>query len=60
MIPRNYRVEEALADAEEGDYTVMNKLLHVLSNPYAYSDNQSEYAKLPQKSCGSYRTYCGT
>ena len=60
VIPRNYRVEEALSAAEEGDYTVMNKLLNVLSNPYAYSDNQSEYEKLPPKSCGSYRTYCGT
>ncbi|MFC7320599.1 protein adenylyltransferase SelO [Halobacillus campisalis] len=61
VIPRNHRVEEALeAAVENEDYQVMNSLLQVLSNPYAYSPEQEEYAVMPEESCGPYRTYCGT
>lgn len=60
VIPRNHRVEEALeAAVEKEDYSVMNRLLHVLSNPYEHSDEQFEYATLP-KSTTPYRTFCGT
>lgn len=59
VIPRNHRVEEALAASENGDLTVMEKLLGVLENPYAYSPDQEEYAELPQNDC-TYRTFCGT
>ncbi len=59
VIPRNHRVEEALkASVENGDYSVMRRLLHVLSEPYAYSPEQVEYATIPSN-C-SYRTFCGT
>lgn len=61
VIPRNYRVEEALeAAASCGDYSVMTRLLDVLANPYAYSPEQAEYASLPPASPRPYRTYCGT
>lgn len=61
IIPRNHRVEEALeAAAKEGDYTVMNRLLNVLSNPYAYSPEQEDYSTLPEPSACTYRTFCGT
>lgn len=60
VIPRNHRVEEALEAAEnEGDYSVMNELLNVLSNPYAHSPEQAEYAIVPELS-RPYRTFCGT
>lgn len=60
VIPRNHRVEEALEAAEnEGDYSVMNELLNVLSNPYAHSQEQAEYAIVPERS-RPYRTFCGT
>lgn len=60
IIPRNHRVEEALEAANKGDYSVMEKLLDVLSNPYEHSKKQDEYSTLPpQSSCG-YRTFCGT
>lgn len=37
VIPRNHRVEEALeAAVERGDYSVMDRLLDVLSRPYAH------------------------
>ncbi|MBP1311597.1 uncharacterized protein YdiU (UPF0061 family) [Paenibacillus sp. 1182] len=61
IIPRNHRVEEALeAAVEREDYHVMEHLLEVLSNPYAYSDEQAIYSTLPEKSNCSYRTFCGT
>ncbi|CAH0119741.1 Protein adenylyltransferase SelO [Paenibacillus sp. CECT 9249] len=61
LIPRNHRVEEALeAAAERGDYSVMERLLHVLSNPYAHSPEQAEYSAPPAPSNRPYRTFCGT
>lgn len=60
VIPRNHRVEEALEAAEKGDYSVMDKLLDVLINPFEYSKDQEEYAKLPKPSSCKYKTYCGT
>ncbi|MCO7175217.1 YdiU family protein [Sporolactobacillus kofuensis] len=60
LIPRNYRVEEALkAAVEQGDDSVMKRLLAVLSSPYAYSAEQNEYATLPV-STRPYQTFCGT
>ena len=61
VIPRNHRVEAALESAvKRGDYSVMENLLAVLTNPYAYSPEQAEYAVLPAPSARPYRTYCGT
>ncbi|MCM3693935.1 protein adenylyltransferase SelO [Neobacillus niacini] len=60
VIPRNHRVEEALEAANNGDYSVMEGLLEALSNPYAYSSEQMEYAALPAASPRPYRTFCGT
>lgn len=61
VIPRNHRVEEALEAAwKEGDYTVMERLLAVLSDPYAYTPEQVEYTTLPAESACPYQTFCGT
>ncbi|MBM7702956.1 protein adenylyltransferase SelO [Metabacillus iocasae] len=61
VIPRNHRVEEALEAAENGDRTVMEKLLNVLSNPYAHTPEQEEYTTPPDPAyCSSYQTFCGT
>lgn len=60
VIPRNYRVEEALeAAVEKGDYSVMERLLDVLSTPYSHTTEQNEYCTVPT-STTPYRTYCGT
>ena len=60
VIPRNHRVEEALkAAVEKGDYSVMERLLEVLSHPYAHTSEQEEYSTVPE-SCGPYQTFCGT
>ena len=60
IIPRNHRVEEALeAAVEQGDYSVMEKFLNVLENPYAYTDEQEKFAT-PPVSTVPYQTFCGT
>ncbi|AJY73467.1 protein adenylyltransferase SelO [Paenibacillus beijingensis] len=61
VIPRNHRVEDALeAAVEQGDYSVMERLLVALSSPFAHSPEQAEYATLPEPATRPYRTFCGT
>ena len=61
IIPRNHRVEEALeAAVKDGDYSVMEKLLQALANPYEYSQEQADYCMPPAPSNRPYRTFCGT
>jgi uncharacterized protein YdiU (UPF0061 family) len=61
IIPRNHRVEEALeAAVKNGDYSVMERLLGVLSKPYEHLPEQAEYTTLPELTGCSYRTFCGT
>ncbi|MBM7579395.1 protein adenylyltransferase SelO [Jeotgalibacillus terrae] len=61
VIPRNHRVEEAISAAvERDDLSVMHKLLNVLKDPYAYSDEQTPYCEGPDSDAGPYRTFCGT
>ena len=60
IIPRNHRVEEALeAAVTNGDFSVMEKLLEALSNPYAYSTDQEEYCIPPAPTNRPYRTFVG-
>ncbi|ALC83087.1 hypothetical protein AM592_17035 [Bacillus gobiensis] len=60
VIPWNHRVEEALeAAVEQGDYSVMERLLDVLSNPCAHSIEQAEHCTVPE-SATPYQTFCGT
>jgi uncharacterized protein YdiU (UPF0061 family) len=61
VIPRNHRVEAALeAAVERDDFSVMEKLLDILSAPHAYVPEQDEYTSLPEPSSRPYRTFCGT
>jgi uncharacterized protein YdiU (UPF0061 family) len=61
VIPRNHRVEEALeAAVQRDDYSVMERLLDILADPYAHSKEQKEYTTLPPETPGSYQTFCGT
>lgn len=61
IIPRNHRVEEALASAvSQADYTVLERLLSVLSTPFAYSPEQVDYVNPADPTACSYRTFCGT
>ena len=59
FIPRNHKVEEALAAAsEEDDLGVMERLLAVLAKPYDHTRYLPEFGE-PSPS-GSYQTFCGT
>lgn len=60
IIPRNHRVEEALAAANEGDLSKMHKLLDALKNPYRYTPEQEEFSTLPAPELCHYKTFCGT
>ncbi|WP_440676070.1 protein adenylyltransferase SelO [Candidatus Pelagibacter sp. HIMB1593] len=60
IIPRNQKVEEALADADKGNLETMNKLLKVLSNPYSDQKNIIEFQKPAPIGNEKYQTFCGT
>ena len=60
VIPRNQKVEEALADADKGNLETMNKLLKVLSNPYSDQENIIEFQKPTPTGNEKYQTFCGT
>lgn len=61
VIPRNHRVEEALdAAVNQGDYSLMERLLKALSATYEHSPEQEDCYTLPSPSTHPYRTFCGT
>lgn len=60
IIPRNHRVAEAIAAAEDGDYTVFEKLLSAIEKPYVSRPEFAEYEKGPQPEEKVLRTFCGT
>jgi uncharacterized protein YdiU (UPF0061 family) len=60
VIPRNHRVEEALAAAVAGDLSVMHRLLDALARPYEEASANEAYRGAPLPGSGPYRTFCGT
>jgi uncharacterized protein YdiU (UPF0061 family) len=62
VIPRNHRVEEALAAASnEGDLAPFERLLDALRRPYDEADELAPYAEpAPAAVTACYRTFCGT
>jgi uncharacterized protein YdiU (UPF0061 family) len=60
VIPRNHKVEEALAAANNGDLEVMNKLLIVLKKPYDNQINIIDFQSSAPLSNEKYQTFCGT
>lgn len=61
IIPRNHNVEEALkAATEEGNFSVMNNLLSVLSEPFKETAQNTKYRLPPPAGSGVYKTFCGT
>lgn len=60
VIPRNHRVEEALAAAEDSDdLTPLHRLLEALASPYETRSDRAAYREPPADERG-YRTFCGT
>jgi uncharacterized protein YdiU (UPF0061 family) len=62
VIPRNHRVEEALAAASEhGDLTLLERLLAALRRPYDEDPALARYAEpAPSQVSAGYQTFCGT
>ena len=60
VIPRNHKVEEALAEADQGNFEKINKLNIILNKPYSSQENIKDY-QIPSKiSNEKYKTFCGT
>ena len=60
VIPRNHKVEEALAEADKGNLDKMKNLLAILKNPYDNQNNIGEYQAPAPSSNEKYQTFCGT
>ena len=60
VIPRNHLVEQALSAAQQGDISVMERLLDVLRSPYACRNASDLYRESDSENDQNYRTFCGT
>lgn len=60
IIPRNLRVEEALAAAEAGDLKPVDRLLEVIAQPFAETLENEAYRAGPPPGGPAYCTFCGT
>ena len=60
FIPRNHRVEFALAAAQAGDFSPFEELVQVLSKPYDDRPEFAKYAEPPGPGEIVQRTFCGT
>jgi uncharacterized protein YdiU (UPF0061 family) len=59
-IPRNHRVEEALAEAAVGEMGPFHRLVDVVSRPFEERPGLENYAGPASAGCAPYVTYCGT
>ncbi|MDF1607533.1 YdiU family protein [Hoeflea sp. YIM 152468] len=59
-IPRNHRVEAALAAAGKGDLEPFERLVDVLADPFTERPGLEVYALGAPSDFGAYTTYCGT
>lgn len=59
-IPRNHCVEEALASAVSGDFSLLHRLLNVLRNPFDETSENEPYRYAPRPRGQPYLTFCGT
>ncbi|MBR72711.1 MAG: hypothetical protein CMM30_07205 [Rhodospirillaceae bacterium] len=60
-IPRNHIIEEALTTAEnEGDISLIKKLLDVIRTPYKKRQDLTEYSSPCPNGLVGYQTFCGT
>jgi uncharacterized protein YdiU (UPF0061 family) len=59
-IPRNHRVEEALAAAEGGDLGPFEELVTVLESPFEEQPGRERYAAAPRPEERVTATFCGT
>ncbi len=61
FIPRNNLVEEALDSAIDKDFTLFDKLLDVIKDPYHFQESLIHFTFPPHKDFErNYATFCGT
>ena len=60
IIPRNYKVEEALTAANNGDITMVKDIINVLEKPYKNQKNLSAFQSPNPNKNVKYQTFCGT
>ena len=60
VIPRNHKVEEALAEAEKGSLDKIENFLTILKDPYRHQSNIEKYQIAAPLSKEKYQTFCGT
>lgn len=61
FIPRNHRIEEAIAAAvERDDFAPFETLVRVLAKPYVEQADAAHLAEPPPRERPAYKTFCGT
>ncbi len=60
FIPRNHRVEEAIAAALSGDHAPFERLLTVLARPFDDQPDQADLTAPPTRDEEVTQTFCGT
>ena len=59
IIPRNYKVEEALEAAEKNNLNPIIQLVEILKDPYTQKEDILDY-QIPSSSDEKYQTFCRT
>jgi uncharacterized protein YdiU (UPF0061 family) len=59
-IPRNHRVQQAIDAANDGDLSLLDRLLEVVSQPFQDQPERAEYQQSPSPDEVVQRTFCGT
>ncbi|MEM8824348.1 MAG: YdiU family protein [Pseudomonadota bacterium] len=60
VIPRNHRVQEAIAAAEAGEYGPMHELAEVLTDPWSETEANAPYGRPAAAGERVMETFCGT
>lgn len=60
IIPRNHRIQEAIAAANYGDFSFFERLLEALEKPYEERPEFADYMRPPTVDERVTRTFCGT
>ena len=60
FIPRNHRIEQAIAAANTGDFEPFHRLVKVLAKPFDEQPENASFAAPPEAQEEVHQTFCGT
>ncbi len=60
VIPRNHRIEQAIAAAVDGDFAPFERMLRVLATPFAAQPDDADLTHPPTEDEAVVQTFCGT